>query len=136
MPLFRFEEVEHTADLALRVHSHSLEEIFANAAYGLFSMMADLENLSPSISREVHLEAPDRESLLVGWLNELLYLHEVEEEIYSRFEIETLSPTGLSAVVWGTKMTASRLTVKAATFHNLAIRETEDGYLATVVFDV
>jgi len=136
MPSFHFEELEHTADLALKVQGHSLEEIFANAAYGLFSMMADLENLSPDVSREVHLEAPDRESLLVGWLNELLYLHEVEEEVYNRFDIKTLSPTRLSAVVWGTKMMASKLTVKAATFHDLAIRETGDGYSATVVFDV
>jgi SHS2 domain-containing protein len=136
MPSFRFEEVEHTADLALKVHGHSLEEIFANAAYGLFSLMADLENLPPSFNRKVHLEAPDRESLLVDWLNELLYLHEVEEEIYTRFEIENLSSTALSATVWGTKMKASKLTVKAATFHDLEIRQTEDGYLVTVVFDV
>ena len=136
MPSFRFEEVEHTADLALKVHGHSLEEIFANAACGLFSLMADLGKLSPSIHREIHLGAPDRESLLVDWLNELLYLHEVEEEIYTRFEIETLSSTTLSATAWGAKTKASKLTVKAATFHDLEIRETEDGYLATVVFDV
>jgi len=136
MSSFRFEEVEHTADLALKVHGHSLKELFINAACGLFSLMADLENLSPTVSHEVHLEAPDRESLLVDWLNELLYLHEVEEEIYTRFEIETLSSTALSATVWGTQTEVSKLTVKAATFHDLAIREAEDGYLATVVFDV
>ena len=136
MPSFRFEEVEHTADLALKVHGHSLEEIFANAAYGLFSLMADLDNLSPSVNHEVHLGAPDRESLLVDWLNELLYLHEVEEETYTRFEIETLSSTMLLATIWGAKTTTSKLTVKAATFHNLEIKETEDGYLVTVVFDV
>jgi SHS2 domain-containing protein len=143
MPSFRFEEVEHTADLALKVHGHSLKEVFINAAGGLFSLMADLESLSASISREVYLKAPDRESLLVDWLNnELLYLHEVEEEIYTRFEIEALSPTALSAIIWGAKMRASKLTallrriVKAATFHDLEIRETEDGYLTTVVFDV
>jgi len=135
MTSFHFEELEHTADLALKVHGHSLEEIFANAARGMFSLMADLDDLAPSVSREVHLEAPDRESLLVDWLNELLYLHEVEEEIYTRFEIEALSPTVLSAIVWGAKMT-SKLTIKAATFHDLEIRETEDGYLTTIVFDV
>jgi SHS2 domain-containing protein len=136
MTSFHFEELEHTADLALKVHGHSLEEIFINAARGLFSLMADLENLAPSVSREVHLEAPDRESLLVDWLNELLYLHEVEEEIYTRFDIETLSSTALSATVRGTKTEASKLTIKAATFHELEIRETDDGYLTTVVFDV
>jgi SHS2 domain-containing protein len=136
MPSFRFEELEHTADLALKVHGHSLKEVFANAAYGMFSLMADLEGLEPTISHEISLESLDYEALLVDWLNELLYLHEVEEEIYTRFEIETLSSSALSAIVWGAKMAASKLTVKAATFHGLEIRETEDGCLAIVVFDV
>ena len=136
MPSFRFEEVEHTADLALKVHGHSLKEVFINAACGLFGLMADLEGLEPTISHEISLESLDYEALLVDWLNELLYLHEVEEEIYTRFEIEALSSTALSATVWGAKTTASKLTVKAATFHDLEIMETEDGYLTTVVFDV
>ncbi len=139
MPSFRFEEVEHTADLALKVHGHSLKEVFINAACGLLSLMANLEGLEglePTISREISLESLDYEALLVDWLNELLYLHEVEEEIYTRFEIKALSPTALSAIIWGTKMTASLLAVKAATFHDLEIRETEAGYLTTVVFDV
>jgi SHS2 domain-containing protein len=134
---FHFEELEHTADLALKVRGHNLEEVFANAAYGMFSLMADLDGLEPTISREISLESLDYEALLVDWLNELLYLHEVEEEIYTRFEIEALSPTELSAIVWGAKVKASKLTVKAATFHDLEISETEDGYLlVTVVFDV
>jgi SHS2 domain-containing protein len=136
MTSFHFEELEHTADLALKVRGHSLEEIFANAAYGMFSLMADLGELEPTISHEISLESLDYEALLVDWLNELLYLHEVEGEIYSLFEIETLSSTTLSAIVWGGKMATSKLTVKAATFHDLEIRETGEGYLATVVFDV
>jgi len=136
MTSFHFEELEHTADLALKVRGHSLQEIFANAAYGMFSLMADLGGVEPTVSHEISLESLDYEALLVDWLNELLYLHEVEEEIYTRFEIEALSPISLSATVWGGKMAASKLTVKAATFHDLEIRETGDGYLATVVFDV
>jgi len=136
MTSFHFEELEHTADLALKVRGHSLQEIFANAAYGMFSLMADLGGVEPTVSHEISLESLDYEALLVDWLNELLYRHEVEEEIYTHFEIEALSPISLSATVWGGKMAASKLTVKAATFHDLEIRETGDGYLATVVFDV
>ena len=136
MTSFHFEGLEHTADLALKVRGHSLEEIFAHAAYGMFSLMADLGGLEPTVGHEISLESLDYEALLVDWLNELLYLHEVEEEIYTRFEIEALSPIALSAIVWGGKIAVSKLTVKAATFHDLEIRETGDGYLATVVFDV
>jgi SHS2 domain-containing protein len=136
MTSFRFEELEHTADLALKVYGRSLKEVFANAAYGMFSLMADLERLEPTISHAISLESLDYDALLIDWLNELLYLHEVEEEIYTRFEIEALSSTALSATVRGIKTIASKLAVKAATFHDLEIRETEDGYLTTVVFDV
>ena len=101
MTSFHFEEVEHTADLALKVHGYSLKEVFAHAAYGMFSLMADLEGLEPTTGREISLESLDYEALLVDWLNELLYLHELEEEIYARFEIETLSSTALSAIAWG-----------------------------------
>jgi SHS2 domain-containing protein len=136
MTSFRFEELEHTADLALKVYGRSLKEVFANAAYGMFSLMADLERLEPTISHAISLESLDYDALLIDWLNELLYLHEVEEEIYTHFEIEALSSTTLSATVQGTKTIASKLAVKAATFHDLEIRETEDGYLAIIVFDV
>jgi len=135
MPSFRFEEVEHTADLALKVHGHSLEEIFANAAYGMFSLIADLEGLEPTISREISLESLDYEALLVDWLNELIYWHEVEDELYTRFTIHTLSPTTLTATVEGGKAEANRA-IKAATFHDLAIIQTEAGYVTTIVFDV
>ncbi len=131
-----FEELEHTADLALRVYGRDLKELFANAAYGMFYLMADLPALEPTTSHEVHLEAFDCETLLVDWLNELLYLHETEGEIYNRFQLKTLSPTHLTASVAGGEGEARKATIKAATFHDLAIEETEDGYVATIVFDI
>jgi SHS2 domain-containing protein len=131
-----FEEIEHTADLAIRVYGRDLKELFANAPYGMFCLMADLTALVPATSHEVHLEAPDHEALLVDWLNELLYLHEMEGEIYNRFHIKTLSPTHLAASVVGGQLEVSRATIKAVTFHDLSIEETENGYVATIVFDV
>jgi SHS2 domain-containing protein len=132
----RFEEIEHTADLAMRAYGRDLKELFANAAYGMFSMMTDLEAIVPTVRREVHLEAPDRETLLIDWLNELLYLWEVEEEVYSRFNIVSLSSTAISAEVGGGE--AERVTkfIKAATFHDLEIAESGEGYVATITFGV
>jgi riboflavin kinase/FMN adenylyltransferase len=132
----RYEEIEHTADLAMRAYGRDLEELFANAAYGLFDLMAEPAADEPPRRREVALEGSDYEALLVDWLNELIYLHEVEGETYHRFTIQDLSPTLLRATVEGGPTGRKTKAIKAATFHDLRIRQTEEGYEATMVFDV
>jgi SHS2 domain-containing protein len=132
----RFEEIEHTADLALRVYGQDMRELFANAAHGMFALMAEPSLKGPAREREVSLEATDSESLLVNWLNELIYLHEVENETYSQFNIETLSPAKLEAHVIGGPTRIKTKAIKAATFHDLAIEEIPNGLAATIVFDV
>jgi SHS2 domain-containing protein len=132
----RFEEIEHTADLAIRVYGRDMRELFVNAAHGMFALMAEPSLEEAACEREVLLEAIDYESLLVDWLNELIYLHEVEGETYSQFNIETLSPTKLEAHVIGGPTKIKTKAIKAATFHDLAIEETPNGLVATMVFDV
>ena len=133
----RFEEIEHTADLAIRAYGRDMRELFANAAHGMFALMVEPSLLEePICEREVSLEATDYEGLLVDWLNELIYLHEVEGETYSQFAIETLSPAKLKAHVIGGPTRSKTKAIKAATFHDLAIEETANGLVATVVFDV
>jgi SHS2 domain-containing protein len=131
-----FEEIEHTADLAIRAYGQDMRELFANAAYGMFALMAEPSLEGPAREREVSLEAMDYESLLVDWLNELIYLHEVERETYSQFAIETLSPEKLKAHVTGGPTKSKTKAIKAATFHDLAIKETANGLVTTIVFDV
>ena len=131
-----FEEIEHTADLALRVYGRDMRELFANAACGMFALMAAPSVEEASLQREVSLEATDYEGLLVDWLNELIYLHEVEGETYSQFAIKTLSPTELKAQVTGGPTKIKTRAIKAATFHELEVVKTDKGYEATIVFDV
>jgi len=132
----RYEEVEHTADAAIRAYGRDLPELFANAAYGMFDLLADMERLHPTIEREISLEAPDLETLLVDWLGELLYLREAHGEVYEEFEISTLSPTELRAVARGGKRFVPRMNIKAVTYHDLKIEETGEGYAVNIVFDV
>ena len=132
----RFEEIEHTADLAIRAYGRDLRELFANAAHGMFALMVEPSLEESACQREVSLEATDYEGLLVDWLNELIYLHEVEGETYSQFDIETISPAKLVAHVTGGPTRSKTKSIKAATFHDLAIEETANGLVATIVFDV
>lgn len=132
----RFSELEHTADTGVEAHGHDLGELFSNAAYGMFSLIGDLDGLFHTTRYEVEVNAADRESLLVEWLGELLYLHESKHEIFITFDITHISDKHLQAVVYGTHLAQVELEIKAVTYHDLRISETPQGYEATVVFDV
>ena len=72
----------------------------------------------------------------MDWLNELLYLHETEGEIYADFDIRALLAIELRANVMGTKGDGTKVVIKAATFHDLKIERIDKGYVATIVFDI
>ncbi|MGC8787038.1 MAG: archease [Anaerolineae bacterium] len=132
----RYEQLEHTADLALRIYGQDLRELFANAAFAMFSQLADIEHIGTSIIRQVAVEGVDYESLLVNWLNELLYLHDTKREVYASFDIHELVPYQLKATVRGDKNQEIHTVIKGATYHDLAIVQTAEGYTAIVIFDV
>jgi riboflavin kinase/FMN adenylyltransferase len=132
----RYEEIDHTADVGIRVRGRDLAELFANAAYGMFSLMLDVDHLPQTLSRQVEVESFDVETLLVDWLSELNYRREMAGEVYNRFDIREISPTRLKATVSGTNGVRPHKLVKAVTFHDLEIKQTSDGYEAVIVFDV
>ena len=132
-----FEEIEHTADHALKVYGKDLKELFISAAQGMTSlMMADISGVSGEIAKAVKLETIDTESLLVEWLSELAYWAEAEMVVFSKYKIHTISATDIDASVMGTNVTALEKHIKAVTYHNLNIVKTRQGLEATIVFDV
>jgi len=136
MPI-RFEEVEHTADRALRIFGRDLSDLFRNAAAGMNSLMrAGGSGAAGSVVKHIKLEAADAESLLVAWLSELAFWAETESLIFDRIDFIELSPARLRAVVRGATAQALDKHVKAVTFHNLAIGRHPGGLVVTVVFDV
>ena len=113
-----------------------MAELFASAACGMFELHRGQECAEASIARDVSINGADRETLLVNWLNELLYLQETQHETYSRFEILEISNTHLRARVYGRPDLSERKLIKAVTFHNLAVKHGEEGWEATIVVDV
>ena len=132
-----FEEVEHTADKALRIFGTNLTELFLSAAEGLTHLMAaDVADISTKIEKSIELEAIDAESLLVEWLSELAYWAESEMLVFKNFRIQKATATYLKAKVWGGKTSMLDKQIKAVTYHNLKIKKTAEGLEATIVFDV
>jgi SHS2 domain-containing protein len=133
-----FEEIEHTADWALRVRGRDLAELLRHAAEGMVSLLVGQtsEAESPEVSVEVAIEGVDAESLLVNWLSELAYQAEMERLVFSQVDLAEVSPTFLRARFSGRRVDGLHKHIKAVTYHNLEIVETPDGLEATIVFDV
>ena len=134
-----FEEVEHTADRALRIFGSDLRELLINAARGMNSLMVKETTASSATAEKtvaVELEAMDAEELLVDWLNELAFWAEMEMLVFDRFNLHEVTPTYLNASISGSKVQQLEKHIKAVTYHNLAVIRTAGGLSATVVFDV
>jgi SHS2 domain-containing protein len=135
---YRF--LSHTADLGLRIWGASLQELFEHAAGALMATITDRRRLKLREIKEIMVEAPDREALLVAWLNHLLYLYDVEEFLGREFRILELTPEKLTARARGERFDPgrhiSKTAVKAATYHHLEIAHQPDGWRATVILDL
>jgi SHS2 domain-containing protein len=133
----KYRLIEHTADIGLTASGRTLAEAFANAAYGMFSIIAALRNVREDESRRVELSAPDAETLLFDWLNSLLYYFDVEGLLFKRFDVN-LNRNSLQATCRGEKYDPARhrlkLGVKSATYHTLKVDPARKR--VRVIFDV
>jgi SHS2 domain-containing protein len=135
-----YRQLPHTADLAWRLWAGSLPELFEIAACALTSTMTDRRYLRRREKREIAVESPDREALLVDWLNRLLYLFDVDGFLGREFHIISLTDRRLAASAWGEGFDPERhpekTAIKAATYHHLEIGPRDDGWQATVILDL
>jgi SHS2 domain-containing protein len=134
-----FEILDHTADVGIIAYGADLRQAFANAARGLFSLITELDDVEEVLHRDIELTASDEESLLVAWLNELVYHFDTESIIFKRFDISQLNNTHLKARGYGEKVDSSRhklkTGVKAATYHMLKV-DKNNGFRVQVLFDI
>jgi len=128
---------EHCGELEIRLDAPSLPALFAEAGRALSELMHATPLETPAgWSDEIVVNAADREALLVGWLNELVFRSEVQKVLFTKFDITQLSERQLVAALHGTCARELRNPVKAATYHGLSIAEHAGGVTAKVILDV
>ena len=124
--------------MGLAAYGKDLPEAFANAAFGMFSIIAGLDGVKEVESRRVEIKEDDAEALLFEWLNSLLYYFDVEMLLFRRFDIMEFGNNHLAAVCYGEKYDPSRhrlkTGVKSATYHMLEVDRTKNR--VQVIFDV
>ena len=136
----RYEQFSHTADIGVRVFGKTLKELFENAAFAMFDILADLEGLKGEIAQDFELTAPNYEELLISWLDELLYNFYAKNIIFYKFEVTKLSEDVIRAKAFARLVSKNRnrlkTEIKAATYYNLKIIKRDDYYEVDIIFDV
>ena len=124
--------------MGLAAYGKDLPEAFANAAYGMFSIIAELDGVKEVESRRVEINEDDAESLLFEWLNSLLYWFDVETLLFKRFDIIEFGEERLVAQCFGERYDSSRhrlkTGVKSATYYLLEVDREKNR--VQVIFDV
>jgi len=135
-----FEIIEHTADTGIRAFGSDLKQVFVNAAEGMFSIMVDPSSVDEHQEEKITVEADGLDELLVEWLNELLYLSEVNRMLFKRFIVDKMTETSLEARAFGEPIDDSkhelRSDIKAVTYHMLKVEQKNGIWTAQVIFDV
>lgn len=131
--------LDHTADLRIEVRGKSIAEIFIHAAEALTYILTGGAEVKPTENRHIELEAQDLEDLLVEWLREILFQHQVYGKIFVAAETLDLSVSSLKAcVVFGLLRGKSLLQfeIKGVTYHGLKIKRRGDRYIVHIIFDI
>jgi len=136
----KYEPIDHTADMGIRVYGSSKKALFKNAAEGMFSLIADKKNIAARKTIEFNLKAPDLKELFVSWLRELLYQYSGKGYVFRKITVTELTDTGIKASASGEKINLKkhvfRNDLKAVTYHALKVEKVKNGWKAEVIFDV
>lgn len=128
------------ADVGVRAWGPTLAEAFAQATLGVFALTIAPEDVEERETREVQAQGESRESLLVNWINECLYVHEIEGFAVRRVEVRALGPALVHGLLRGEAIDRTRhrpgTVVKAATYHQVAVTEGPDRSEVRLIVDV
>jgi len=131
--------IEHTADVGIEAYGATIEEAFENAAKGMFAIITNDGHIESKQKRKIEIDFDeDEEILLVDWLTELLYLHDVEGLVFGEFEVRINKK--LVGYAYGEKYDRQKhgygIEIKAVTYHMLEIKRNKKGVTIKVLFDI
>ena len=135
-----WEHFEVEADVGVRGWGASRAEAFAQATLGVFSLLVTADQVQAREDREVRAQADGPEALLVAWVDECLYVHEIEGFVVRSVELTTCTDTLAHGLLHGEPVDPGRhrlgTIVKGATYHRTSVVPTAEGWDVRVIVDV
>ncbi len=147
----KYEILEHRADLKIRAFGKTKEELFLNMMLGMQSALrTKIKNPLPTLPtgqaggrqekskvKSIKIKSLDFPALLVDFLSQVLYHNQINKETYSAVNFPKLSDNELEAELSGQKIESFGEDIKAVTYHDLDVRQKQDGiWEAIVLFDI
>ena len=139
----KYELVDHTADLEIKVYGKDLEELLKNCSAAMMDVICDLNTIDPKNEYKVRSDGNCEEELLVNLLQELLYLHEVKKLLFCKFEFkinDNIKNREVEGFVWGEEIDFSRHDllndIKAVTYSDLKVEHKNGKLSAKITFDI
>lgn len=133
-----FTEMEHTADVKMRVEAGRLDELFSEAAKAMMHIMYGAPG-SDGISRPIQVKAPDLVALMHAFLSEILYVTDAEGLVISGAFVR-VTGTSVEGQLTGEPFRAEKhrggREIKGISLSGLQIIREEDTYIMEVLFDV
>ena len=137
MTKYRFIQ-DLTSDVLFEAYGKTKQELFANAASALFSVICKINKIKPAKVKIIKVKGANLKELLFNWLQELIVLVDTEQLFFSRFAIEKINDKSLRAKIYGEPITPEKgeTVVKAVTYYRFNVTETAKGYKSTVSLDI
>lgn len=133
-----FTELSHTADVRVRVTAATPELLFSDAFLALMQTVFGSDRRG-GMARELRVESDNRESLLLDFLSEVLFICEVEGLVFLRADV-SIAGNALTAALDGEPFDRARHSggteVKGISYSGLSIVQDTNGYMADILFDV
>jgi SHS2 domain-containing protein len=128
------------ADLLVEAAGETLGEAFANLALGMFNAMTPIGDIAEEEEFVVEAQGDDLESLLFNFMDEFLYLNDVEFLVPRRMEVSVDEKSfHAEALCVGERFSRDThetgIAVKAVTYHMMEIKHVDGGYRVRMVFD-
>lgn len=130
-----FRELDHTADWVLQVWAPDLLTLFIQAAQGMYVIAGITLSGDERVEHKIALSSVDEETLLVDFLNELVYISEHDSLAFDQFDL-TIEDYRLSGTMYGATIASVQKEIKAITFHDMQIQTSQDGLVVEIVMDV
>ena len=135
-----WEHFEVEADVGVRAWGASRGAAFAQAALGVLALIVDPLSVIRRESREVRAQADTLETLLAAWIDECLYVHEIEGFAACDVEVTECSDTVVHGRLLGEPIEPGRhrlgTVVKGATLHGISVTAENDRHQVRIIVDV
>ncbi len=135
----RLEYHSHTADVRLTISADSIAELLQAGLEGMAGILQkDIcqQAREPDVRQKLVITSMDSTSLMIEFLSEVLTFCHIHSAIFCQMEIGHLTPNSFEGEVLGHTVPTFEDDIKAVTYHEADVTESNGIFSTNVIFDI